>query len=80
MIAQLGKNFAFHDRITGNELLHIAMETVFDIQYMAGGVITFLECENNAKLLNFYHANDFKDISIRNTKSDKNLVQLYKLI
>lgn len=56
------------------------METVLDIQYMAGGVITFLECENKQKLLNFYHSNDFKEISIRNTKEDKNLVQLYKLI
>ncbi|HAC32740.1 MAG: GNAT family acetyltransferase [Treponema sp.] len=80
LIAQLGKNFSSPDLISGNELLQIAMETVLDIQYMAGGVITFLECENKQKLLNFYHSNDFKEISIRNTKEDKNLVQLYKLI
>ncbi|MBR1722156.1 MAG: hypothetical protein IJ727_06710 [Treponema sp.] len=76
----MGKNFSSPDLISGNELLQIAMETVLDIQYMAGGVITFLECENKQKLLNFYHSNDFKEISIRNTKEDKNLVQLYKLI
>lgn len=47
---------------------------------MAGGVISFLECERIQKLLDFYHSNGFKEISIRNTKEDKNLVQLYKLI
>lgn len=80
LIAQLGKNFSQKDGISGNELLQVAMETVLDIQYMAGGVITFLECEKNTKLLDFYHANGFKEISIRKTKEDKNLVQLYKLI
>ncbi len=80
LIAQLGKNFSCPDLISGNELLQIAMETVLDIQYMAGGVISFLECENKSKLLDFYHSNDFREISIRNTKEDKNLIQLYKLI
>ena len=80
LIAQLGKNFSANDCIKGEELLQIAMETVMDIQYMAGGVITFLECENNQKLLEFYHLNGFREISIRNTKEDKNLIQLYKLI
>ncbi len=60
--------------------MQIAMETVLDIQYMAGGVITFLECENRQKLLDFYHSNGFKEISVRNTKEDKNLIQLYKMI
>lgn len=80
LIAQLGKNFSYKNKITGNELLEIAMETVLDIQYMAGGVITFLECENKTSLIDFYLANGFKKISIRNTKEDKNLIQLYKLI
>lgn len=80
LIAQLGKNFSAPGSITGNELLQIAMETVMDIQYMAGGVIAFLECEKKQKLLDFYHANGFKEISVRNTKQDKNLIQLYKLI
>ncbi len=60
--------------------MQIAMETVLDIQYMAGGIITFLECENRQKLLDFYHTNGFKEISVRNTKEDKNLIQLYKMI
>ena len=80
LIAQLGKNFSCHDKISGKELLQIAIEKVLDIQYMAGGVITFLECENKKLLLDFYHSNGFKEISIRNTKEDKNLIQLYKLI
>ena len=39
LIAQLGKNFSQPESITGTELLQAAMETVMDIQYMAGGVI-----------------------------------------
>lgn len=82
LIAQLGKNFKYKDEnlIHGSELLQIALEIVLDIQYQAGGVITFLECENEKPLLDFYNNNGFKDISIRNSKEDKNLVQLYKLI
>lgn len=45
-----------------------------------GVYYTFLECENKPKLLDFYHLNGFKEISIRNTKEDKNLIQLYKMI
>lgn len=82
LIAQLGKNFALkkEERVSGTELLNAAMDIILDIQYQAGGIITFLECENKKSLLDFYHTNGFKDISIRNTKDDKNLVQLYKHI
>lgn len=82
LIAQIGKKFTYkHESIiSGKELLQVAMEIILDIQYQAGGVITFLECENKKQLLDFYHDNGFKDISIRNTQDDKNLVQLYKLI
>lgn len=82
LIAQLGKNFSLpnQDRIFGRDLLDIALDEVSSIQYHVGGIITFLECEKEQKLLDFYHANGFTDISFRNTEQDKRLVQLYKLI
>lgn len=82
LIAQLGKNFSVPEqsRIRGNDLLDIILDEVSGVQYHVGGIITFLECEKARKLLDFYHANGFADISIRNTERDKNLVQLYKLI
>lgn len=82
LIAQLGKNFTYKEDalVSGTELLQVAMDMILDIQYQAGGIITFLECEKKQSLLDFYHNNGFKDISIRNTQDDKTLVQLYKLI
>lgn len=53
LIAQLGKNFKYKDEnlILGSELLQIALEIVLDIQYQAGGVITFLEFYKNWEMI-----------------------------
>ncbi len=40
--------------LSGNDLLEIALDKVYSIKDMAGGMITFLEAENNEKLINFY--------------------------
>ena len=57
LIAQLGKNFSYglNEKITGKELLDIALDTVYDIQDMAGGMIAFLDAENNNSLIDFLH-------------------------
>ena len=61
LIAQLGKNFAngVDKRITGEELLEAAWNKIEEIQYRAGGVVTFLEANNEDKLLDFYKDNRF---------------------
>lgn len=82
LIAQLGKNFADdnHKKITGDEIIAIIMETIQSIQYLIGGVVTFLECEDNDKLLSFYKRNKFAELGVRLADSADVYVQLYKMI
>lgn len=49
LIAQLGKNYSLpkDKQISGNILLNFALETFSSIKYSLGGVIEFLECEDN---------------------------------
>ena len=56
LIAQLGKNFTngADQKITGEELLALAWNKIKEIQYLGGDVVTFLEAENEEKLLSFY--------------------------
>ena len=56
LIAQLGKNYkgGANLKITGQQLLQAAMDTIKEIQHMAGGMVVFLEAEENEKLLHFY--------------------------
>ena len=86
LIAQLGKNFAngANEKITGAELLEAAWSKVEEIQYQAGGVVTFLEANNDAKLLSFYSNNRFVKFDTRQTVSKNQepheLVQLLRML
>ena len=86
LIAQLGKNFkdGAERKITGEELLELAWNVVEKIQYMAGGMVTFLEAENREKLLSFYQTNRFQIFDTRQTATDSEesheLVQLLRLL
>lgn len=86
LIAQLGKNFTdqANEKITGNELLDAAWSVVENLQYMAGGMVAFLEAEQKEKLLTFYRNNGFREFDVR-IVSDENgekhkLVQLLRFI
>lgn len=85
LIAQLGKNFATETKIAGKQLLKLAIDKIKELQYIAGGMIMFLEAENNKKLLNFYENEngfkkfDTKDIHI-GTAKQQTLVQLLKVL
>ena len=52
LIAQLGKNFADgrNNRITGAEMLELAWSVIEEMQYMGGGMVVFLEANNDDKL------------------------------
>lgn len=67
--AQLGKNYALSKdkQIAGSVLLHFALDAISDLQYSVGGVMEFLECEDNEFLLNFYIQNHFKPFDMRTT-------------
>ena len=86
LIAQLGKNFTngADQKITGEELLALAWNKIKEIQYLGGGVVTFLEAENEEKLLSFYRDNRFSQFDTRQTASDTDeaheLVQLLRLL
>lgn len=86
LIAQIGKNYAngADTRIPGSELLEAAWEKVEEIQYMGGGLVVFLEANNEKSLLSFYRANRFAQFDTRMTMGDKRepqeLIQLLRLL
>ena len=88
LIAQLGKNYRddINKKITGTQLLNAAIDTIKELQRMAGGMVVFLEAENNEKLMQFYkNENGFKQFAVRETKSFRNeqqhqLIQLLKVL
>ncbi len=86
LIAQLGKNYTngVNSKITGKELIELAWTVIEDAQYMLGGMVTFLEAENEEKLLSFYRYNRFSQFDTRQTTSDTEqaheLVQLLRLL
>ena len=86
LIAQLGKNYAGgrNKKITGKEFVELAWTVIEDAQYMLGGMVVFLEAENEEKLLSFYRNNRFSQFDTRQTKSSADepheLVQLLRLL
>ena len=86
LIAQLGKNYTDgrDKEITGKELVELAWTVVEEIQYLGGGIVAFLEAENEEKLLSFYRDNRFSQFDTRQTASDTDesheLVQLLRLL
>ncbi len=86
LIAQLGKNYAngANMKITGKELVELAWNVIEDAQYMLGGMVVFLEAENEDKLLAFYKANRFSQFDTRQTEGGitepHELVQLLRLL
>ena len=86
LIAQLGKNYSENDgkMITGAELLELAWDKIKTAQYMFGGMVTFLEAEDEEKLLSFYRGNRFSQFDTRQTASDTDepheLMQLLRLL
>ncbi len=86
LIAQLGKNYADgrEREITGKELIELAWMVIEDAQYLLGGMVTFLEAENEEKLLSFYRDNRFSQFDTRQTVSDARepheLIQLLRLL
>lgn len=86
LIAQLGKNYTNgrNKKITGKELVELAWTVIEDAQYMLGGMVTFLEAENEEKLLSFYRDNRFSQFDTRQTAlgtdGPHELVQLLRLL
>ncbi|MGD1823459.1 MAG: hypothetical protein ACPKM0_11955 [Pleomorphochaeta sp.] len=74
LIGQLGRNENFStDDISGQEILHIAIDKITEIQKQIGGRFILVDCIT--KLLDFYNSFDFIKIGKKN-----NLNILVKLI
>ena len=86
LIAQLGKNYTDgrDKEITGEELIELAWMVIEEAQYLFGGMVAFLEAENEEKLLSFYRDNRFSQFDTRLTESKQTepheLVQLLRLL
>ncbi len=86
LIAQIGKNYTndAYKRITGSELLELAWNVIEDMQYMGGGMVVFLEANNEERLLTFYQDNKFRQFDTRLTAADPEnrheLIQLLRLL
>lgn len=81
LIAQLGKNYdeEADKRITGDELLSLALQVISEIRYSVGGMVVFLEAERVDKLLNFYQ-NDTNGFKVFNTRVSKGKIEEHELI
>ena len=66
---RLRKNYSLplEKRIDGSVLLDFALETISEMKYSIGGVMEFLECEDNQFLMDFYTRNKFKLFDVRTT-------------
>ncbi|MCM1232925.1 MAG: GNAT family acetyltransferase, partial [Ruminococcus flavefaciens] len=86
LIAQLGKNYTGgrDKEISGNALIELAWMVIEEGQYRYGGMVTFLEAENEEKLLSFYRGNRFAQFDTRQITSDTDephkLVQLLRML
>ena len=83
LIGQLGRNFAplLKNSVSGDVLLHGALHILKGIQRSIGGLIVFLEAQDNEKVLSFYGSNGFREFD-RRVASDEalELVQLVKVL
>lgn len=59
LIAQFGKNYQVDNgqRISGNELMRLCNKELFELQHRIGGGLEYLDCEADAKLIDFYQDN-----------------------
>lgn len=82
LIAQLGKNFSLPSSIKmrGPELLHMALAKVAEIQYSLGGKTTYIECNNEEKLADFYSANGFFILDEQESTSANSLKKMIKIL
>lgn len=73
LIGQFGKNYAngYDALISGDELLHIACETIQEAQRILGGKLVYLECEDVPALLRFYENNGFVNFGKRELDGDE---------
>jgi len=77
LIGQFGKNEEQAKNVTGQVLLDICMETIYEAQETIGGRFVMLECMEIEKVVEFYKANGFQ--SLQFDDRDKYLQMIRRL-
>ncbi len=83
LIAQIGKNYSVEDGtlLSGAELMRLAYNELIEIQHRVGGGIVYLDCEADARLIDFYESEGFKLFGERISLNDgKRYLQYMKFI
>lgn len=88
LIGQLGKNYANGNNylISGRKLLELALDKIKFVQNEIGGKFTYLECQDNPKLIKFYEDNGFTKFGKRQLDRDEtdidgeHLIQMFKYL
>ena len=82
LLAQFGKNYAVpkNNRISGDDLLALALSIIEDTRYAVGGVLEFLECDDNPFLLDFYTSHGFRPFDTRIVVSEDESHVLHQLL
>lgn len=72
LIGQFGKNYAVEDgkRITGAQMMKLALEQLQMAQNTIGGTIVYLDCEADAGLIQFYESQKFTLFGERISEND----------
>ena len=80
LIAQLGK--LSHSNLNIDTIFAFINYYISEAQKICGGVVEFLESENNQKLINMYTARGFRIFNARKStgNQDRKLIQMYRLI
>ncbi len=60
LIGQMGKNDGYLDAIDGDELLGLALNTLWEAHRSVGGRFVRVDCKPHKKLLKFYSNHGFK--------------------
>ena len=82
LLAQFGRNFSEKSlSISGDDLMALALDKVYEAQGIIGGRILFLECEQREKLIDFYKSQGFRLLDgFSKSVSDVELRQMFRLI
>ncbi len=73
LLARLEKNYAveINEYISGKQMMRLVNDILLDIQRRIGGGVSYLDCEDNPKLKNFYAGENFKEFADRFSSEDE---------
>ena len=80
LIAQFGKNSSLDNKLSGDDMMNMAISVLSKVQRQVGGGIVFLECEDNDKLLKFYQNSNNRFVVYGKRFSNKENIMYNQLL